>query len=168
MFSHGMTRFFSLLTIVAVLLGFGCSAFLKPEIGDVAKKEARIALTGQKSSGVWQTGDLLVEYTFETKGQQLSLTGEAVIDRSIRDSFPVITSFFLFLSFLDAEGRTLDTVDISPVKNTYGLVPDSMPLAYSAVPPAGARAVAFNYLGGFRANPVNDGGHWDIFHFPFN
>jgi hypothetical protein len=147
----------------------GCGNFLKPEIGAVARKESRIALVDKGTAkGIWETGDVHVTYDLAQKSEVCTLAGKIVIDRSISDSFPTITKFFFYLNFLDDAGKVVETVDISPVIPTFGNIPESMPLKLSRVRPPGSKAFAFHYYGGFRANPLNEGGQWDIYHFPFD
>jgi len=152
---------------VAMLLLAGCAGFLKPQPGALAKKEARIALAGNNTQGVWETGDLKVNYVFAIKDGSCALDGKLVISDNIGNSFPTITSFFFYLSFLDQEGRVVETVDISPLITTYGHIPASLPLRMTNTLPSQAKFVAFHYYGGFRANPLSEGGNWEIHHFPF-
>lgn len=145
----------------------GCANFLKPEAGAVADKEARITLAGAVPAGIFATADMRVTYSLEQKGEVCTLSGKLVFDRSISDAFPTITRLFFYLSYLDDAGKVIETVDISPVIHTFGAVPDSLPLKFAGVRPAGSKALAFHYFGGFRASPSKEGDQWEIYHFPF-
>ena len=151
-----------------LLFLFGCVSTLKSDLGAVARKEARISLSDDIPAGVLANDDIRITYTLVRKGEDISLTGKIVFDRSITDSFTAIKSFSLYLSFLDSESKVIETVDISPVINTYGATPDSLVLKFSGVRPPGSKAMAFHYSGGFISNGKHEGGQWDIQYFPFN
>ncbi len=151
------------------MLSSGCVNFLKPEMGAVARKEARISLAHDIPAGNYETGDLRLTYSLTLKDDVCTLAGKIVFDRSITDSFRVITRFFLYVSYLDDAGKVIETVEISPVIPTFGTVPDSLPVKMSCLRPPGSKAFAFHYFGGFRSSNQRDGsGEWDIYHFPFN
>lgn len=152
---------------LVLLLLAGCAGFLRPDPGMVAQKEGRIVLADHIPQGKWETGDLRVSYSLTAKDRQCSLEGRVVFDDSIGNSFPIITKFFFYLSFLDGEGRVLETVDMSPVIPTFGNIPSSLPLKMTKATPQEAKSFVFHYYGNFRANPVSEGGHWDINYFPF-
>lgn len=154
---------------LGLTLWSGCANFLKPEMGAVAHKEARIALTGcDIPAGNFTTGDLGITYSLALKNDVCTIAGKLVFDRSIRDSFPIITRFFLYLSYLDDAGKVLETVDITPVIPTHGTIPNSLQFALSRVPPSGSKSFVFHYFGGFMAEQRDTGAGWDIHNFPFN
>ena len=154
---------------LGLMLSAGCVNFLKPEIGVVARKEARISLANEIPAGKFETDDLHLTYALALKDDVCTLTGKIVFDRSITDSFQVITRFFLSVSYLDDAGKVIETVEISPVIPTFGSVPDSLPVKMSSVRPPGSKAFAIHYYGGFRSSNQRDGsGEWSIHHFPFN
>ena len=157
--------------VMLICLGFtvcGCTRFLKPELGAVAKKETRILLVEEIPAGTWQTGELRTTYSLGQKGGMATLTGKIVFDRSLSDSFPVITKFFFYISYLDEGGRVLESFDVTPVIPTFGAIPDNLPLKAAHPLPPGSTAFVFHYYGEFRSNPLNEGGQWIIHHFPFN
>ena len=157
--------------VMLICLGFtlcGCGKFLKPELGAIAKKEARIPLAEASPASIWQAGELRTSYSLAEKEGMATLTGKIVFDRSISDSFPVITRFFFYISYVDEAGRVLASFDITPIIPTFGSIPDNLPLkAVHSLPP-GSKAFVFHYYGEFRANPVREGGQWVIHHFPFD
>ena len=146
----------------------GCSKFLKPELGAVAKKEARIPVAEAIPASTWQTGELRTSYSFAEKEGMATLTGKIVFDRSLSDSFPVITRFFFYISYVDEAGRVLASFDITPIIPTYGSIPDYLPVKAAHPLPPGSKAFVFHYYGEFRSNPINEGGQWTIHHFPFD
>ena len=151
------------------MLSAGCVHLFQPEMGAVARKEARIALTGGAiPAGTLTTGDLRLTYSLAQNNDVATIAGKLVFDRNIRDSFPTITKFFLYLSYLDEAGKVLETVDISPVIPTYGSIPDSLQFTISRVPPLGSKAFVFHYSGEFRSDQRGAGSGWGVNYSPFN
>ena len=162
----GINKVAALMALATLLLA-GCAGYLRPQLGALAHKEARIALEPAQPQGLWETGDLRVNYALTAKDGTCSLEGKVVINDSIGNSFPTIAKFFFYLSFLDEDGRVVETVDISPVIPTFGRIPASLPLRMTRARPPQATHLVFHYYGAFRANPLREGGTWDIYHFPF-
>ena len=162
-------RVYTIIMCLGLVLSSGCVNFLKPEIGAVARKNAAISLAHDIPDGKFATGDLRLTYTLALKDDACTLAGKIVFDRSVTDSFQVITRFFLYVSYLDDAGKVIETVEISPVIPTFGTVPDSLSVKIACLPPPGSKAFAFHYFGGFRSSNQRDGsGEWDIYHFPFH
>jgi hypothetical protein len=165
-----LVKVFSVALCLGGLFLAGCANFLKPEIGAIARPEARIILTeGEPQDVFWQTKDLELSLSIVQTGNSCNLSGELSFDRSLTDSFPVIKSFILKMSFLDSEGRVIEAIDITPFYSYFNHAPDRLRVKASCVRPAAAAAIAFNYFGSFRGNAVAMGGdEWDIFYFPFD
>lgn len=166
--THCPTKTFTALLCLGLLFWSGCANFLKPEIGAVARKEARMALaeSGVKDA-VLATSHLKIIYSVSGKGENFSLSGRLIFDQSVSYSFPIIAKFFLKMNFLDNEGRVLETVDITPVYTAFGSMPEKLDLRVSHVAPPGSSAIAFNYFGVFQANTPASTGSWEVFYFPF-
>lgn len=152
---------------LAVLFLAGCAGFLRPERGMMAAQEGRIALVENLTEGDWATGDVRVTYSLACRDDRCSLKGRLVVADSVTNSFPVITSFFIYVSFLDGDGKVVESYDITPVIPTYGTTPASLSLKLEQRQPAEAKFMVFHYYGSFRSNPISEGGSWDISHFPF-
>jgi hypothetical protein len=152
---------------LAVLFVAGCAGFLRPERGTMAAQEGRIALVENLAKGAWATGDVRVNYSLACRDGKCSFEGRLVFDDSVTNSFPVITKFFFYVSFLDGDGKVVATDDITPVIPTFGNTPASLSLRLERQQPAEAKFLIFHYYGSFRANPISEGGSWDISHFPF-
>lgn len=165
-----LVKVFSVVLCLGMLFLSGCANFLKPEMGAIARPEARIALTENGvQDALWQTKDMVLSYSIAQSDSAFKLSGELVFDRSLTDSFPVIKKFIFKMSFLDGEGRVLETVDITPLFSSFGYAPDELTIKFSGVRPAAAIAIAFNYYGAFKGSDVEMGGAtWDIFYFPFD
>jgi len=156
-----------------ILLFSGCANLHQPETGAIARQEARTSLAdGGVKTGVLSTNDLDLVYSITETGNTFNLTGTLEFDRSLTDSFPSIRQFRLKMSFLDNDGRVLQTVDITPLYGYYSYAPGPLPVKVSSPRPSGAGAIAFNYFGSFRGNggdsDDNGGVGWSIFYFPYD
>jgi hypothetical protein len=151
----------------ALLLLGGCAGFLRPEQGMNSTGESRIALAETKGRAVWETGEVRVQYSLQLRDGLCTLDGELRLADRIVNSFPVVDRLFFYATFVDGQGRVLETVDIGPVVPAYGSIPERLPLKMARRPPAEAKSFVFHYFGTFRANPLDEGGSWDIGHFPF-
>lgn len=152
-----------------LVLAAGCAHFLKPEIGATAWQDARVELTAEGvQESTWQTKELELSYSLTKTEDTFQLSGSLHFDRSVTDSFPIAKKFIFKMSFLDAEGRVLQTVDITPLISYMGFVPDKIAIQKTSVRPVGTSYIAFNYFGSFRGNESEIGGDdWDIFYFPY-
>ena len=171
MITHRVAKVLSILLWLCVLCLSGCANFLKPEIGAIAREEARIELVeGGVQDAVWDTSDLALTYSYSESGNAFNFHGTLVFDRSLTDSFTVKRRFSLKMNFLDREGRVLETVDISPLISSFNeLANQDIKIKKSLVRPAEASSIAFNYFGEFRGNdPKTRGDGWSINYFPFD
>lgn len=158
---------------VFILFGIllsGCANFIKPEMGAVARQDARIDLTADNvQEGVFSTSDLVLAYSISESGDMFNISGELSFAQSVTYSFGIIERFILKMNFLDEEGRVIETVDITPLINSFGGVPDKTRLRHSSVKPESTSAIVFNYYGVFRGDaPEMGGATWEIFYFPFD
>ncbi|MCP4343846.1 MAG: hypothetical protein GY799_34470 [Desulfobulbaceae bacterium] len=170
MITYRVADFLLVLVCCSVLFLAGCANFLKPEVGAIARQDARIDLVeGGVQDAVWDTKDLELTYSYSEVENTFSLFGGLVFDRSLTDSFN-LKRFTLKINFLDGEGRVLETVDISPlIRSFYEISGEKFSIRKKLVRPVGASSIAFNYFGKFRGNdPDSRGDSWDIFYFPFD
>lgn len=166
-----MKLHFSAKTIIlclGVLFYAGCANFLQPETGAVARPEARIALPEKGvRQQIFAAGDVRIIYSLSSADEPFALNGSLTFDQSLLYSFPIISTFFLKMSFLDGQGRVIETIDITPVYGSFG-VPEKLNIRVSRVAPPGSKAIAFNYFGEFRSNSLEPGDTWEIYYFPFD
>lgn len=154
--------------LLILLLAFallGCKSYLVPELGIIAKPEARIAFVDGKN--IFSTKDVALEYTLVTGEETLSFTGQLRFDRSLTDSFSVAQSFFIRINYLDGQGRVMESIDITPLIPTRSQVIDPIRVSQRLPKMAGVENVAFNYFGVFRANTRDISENWSILYFPF-
>ncbi len=155
------------IAVVALFLG-GCGNFITPELGVVAKKESRILIKDLvDKDAVFQTGDLKLNYSLVEMEGEYRYAGVVDFDRSLTDSFSTIVKFCLKMSFLDSEGRVLETVDVTPFFSYLNNIPLEMKIKKDGITPYGASAIVFNYLGLFRGATRDITEDWEIIYFPF-
>lgn len=147
----------------------GCAVHLGPTANSVAYPEARIDLTRGGEEILWQNSDLAMTYSFSKPGNNFTLSGKLVFDASVTNSFELIKHFRLKMSFLNSEGRVIESIDITPFYGFMTEIPDSMIVKISHLRPAGAEAIAFNYHGIFRGAGEEVGGaEWFISYYPYD
>lgn len=168
-----MTTRLLIQNLVLLCLGLpflsGCANFLQPQTGAVARPEARIAIPEKGTAkNTFSTGDVKIDYSLSGLNEPFAFSGTLFFDRSLSNAFPVIARFSLMMSFLDDQGRVIETIDVTPLYGAYSEIPESMGLRVSRPAPPGSRAIAFNYSGEFFSPPREDGDEWDIFYFPYD
>lgn len=157
----------TLFTVVILLLS-GCAKFIVPEVGRVAKPEAIIALdeSGVKDA-MWQTDYLTLTYSISESGDTLRYSGDLDFHRRLTDTFNVMRSFFLKMSFVNVQGQVISSVDIGPLYSVGNVIPTNLAVEKSFTKPAGTTGIVFNYYGVFGGDSMDVGDRWEIFHFPF-
>jgi hypothetical protein len=152
--------------VLCLLVSCG-SGYLKPDAGAVARKEAQIAIKESIPDGLLQNEDISIRYKVEQKGAEFTLVGKLMVGRSLTDSFPIVSNLFLYISFLDATGKVLETSDITPLYSALNPVPDVIDIKATLPLPAGCKAFVFHYDGKFQTTTMKDGGYWNIRLYPF-
>ncbi len=160
-----------LLVCFGLLFLSGCVNYLKPELGAVARVDARVPLVDdQISEAVLKTKELQLEYTFSGEGETFEISGKLKFDRSITASYPMLRRFVMRVNFLDAGGAVIGTAGIAPNINSSNEVPDIIQLRATGIKPTDATAIAFNYFGTFISSTHRNGGaeSWEVFYMPFD
>ena len=112
----------------------------------VAARDRVELLEGGPHQGSWQTKDLLVEFRYSRRRQDLQMSG-LIKPQQYLSHFNSMKYLFFRMHFLDADGKVL--ADQALLKSTgYRTdMPEKMPFqANLKIPPEGA-AVAFSYRG---------------------
>ena len=150
------------------LLLAGCARFIVPEVGAIAEEASRIAYEDKEiQTGVLATKDLVLEYSLIQNEDETRFTGELGFDRSLTDSFPAIKTFFLKLSWLDADGTVIQTEDISPGYRYLSYPPSSLKINTKIDKAPGSKYFCFNYYGVFQGERPDVSEEWGIHLFPF-
>jgi len=151
---------------LSLLILSGCKNFLTPELGAIANADSRIAL--QSGKNVYKGKDLSFTYSLEAGTSDVGIKGRLAFDRGLTDSFPVAKNFFFKMSFLDSEGRVIETVDITPMIKYRNPVVNPLTLAEKKFNrPAGTTHIVFNYFGVFIGDGSDITEEWEVFQFPF-
>lgn len=163
-----IVKIFTVVACFTLVSLSGCANFLVPEVGTLALEEARIILDDSRpENAVWQTKDLTLTYSIRAAGDELNFVGRLDFNRSLSDSYNVIKSFYLKMSFIDDHGQVLETVDITPFFSLYGKIPKNMTVNKKIIMPPDSSSIAFNYYGVFRGDQPLSGEDKTIFYFPF-
>lgn len=157
-----------IMVFVSCLLATGCTQFIVPEIGSIAQEESRVPyMAEEKQEGTLETKDLKFEYILSESDNGARLTGELAFDRSLTDSYPMIKTFFLKMSWLDADGHVLKNIDVSPFYSYLSRVDNKLKIDQQIEIVPGVKFINFNYYGVFQGEKPDVSGEWDIFLFPF-
>lgn len=157
------------MVFLSCLLVTSCAPFVVPEIGSIAQEESRVTyVTDEEQNGTLETKDLKFEYTLSGSDNGAHLTGELAFDRSLTDSYPMIKTFFLKMSWLDVDGHVLKTVDVSPFYSYLSYVPNKLQINKRVEIIPGSSFYSFNYYGVFQGEKPDVSGEWGILLFPFS
>jgi len=159
-----------LFVCASLLILSGCVNYIKPDLGAVARVDARVPFVDGKISGsVLKTNDLQLEYAFHGNGDSFEITGKLVFSRGITASYPVLDRFILRVNFLDAGGKVIASENISPNISSFNEVPDVVRIKASGLIPSGSVAIAFNYYGRLTGASLRGGGDsWEVYYMPFD
>lgn len=145
-----------------------CAGYMEPEIGSLAFKADRIPLEEVKGKeSVFETKNLKLDYTLHITDGQYRYRGVVAFKRSLTDSFGTIVRFFFKMNFLDANGRVVGTVDVTPLFGVNTDLPPELKRKAEGMVPPGTTAIAFNYFGNFRGQAIEINDDWDIYYCPF-
>ena len=127
---------------------------------------------GWPHKGTWQTRDLLVEFQYLHKQQELQISGLAKPQTHILN-YNTLVNFNLSLHFVDAEGKIL--VDEPIMYAGYRIeMPEKIAFKKNLKIPADSTAIAFSYRGRALSGGGSGGGFdrssggidWDFWQGP--
>jgi hypothetical protein len=155
------TRFFLFLFLIVFV---ACAGSLDTYRGKTADPNSRIALHGGSHSGVWQTDDLKVKYSYLRKPNYLQISGEVALKDKLTDASDIVQEFFLEVNFLSAAGRALGTKELAIAG--YREPQTKWDFDYNFELPAKTTAMAFSYTGQMGAG-AGEGLAEQFWHDPF-
>jgi hypothetical protein len=156
----------SAVIVFSLLFFAGCKNFITPELGVIANEKSRIPLESGKNT--YQGKDLKFTYELEAGADLVRIKGQLAFDRGLTDSFPIVKNFFMKMSFLDSDGRVLETVNITPMFTYRSQVLEPLSLTQKEFNrPPGSSHFVFNYYGTFQGDTNDITEDWDVFQFPF-
>jgi hypothetical protein len=161
-------------TAVAVLVSLAiaaCATMSAPHIGKTARPENRVPLAAlPQTETTWAAKDLKLHYLAVRSGDNLQISGFVAFDSNLA-KFPVIKAFRVYLHYLDADGRVLDSklVWATGVNSEYRFVRWTFERQWP-VPPA-ATALGFSYRGsvsesGGDASVGQSRTGWEVYQAP--
>ena len=133
--------------------------------GKIAKQADRIhIISSDTDSGVWNTNELSVHYTYTSLPDHLNLTGYISISEYITNSYPKIRSLSVLVSFLDSKGTVVSTHHINSLYSVNSNPPEKITFNATVSLPVEAVAFCFSYSGEFQG----DSRRWDSLYIDKN
>ncbi|MCP4692471.1 MAG: hypothetical protein GY859_30790 [Desulfobacterales bacterium] len=141
-----------------------CKSALLTFQGAVVKEDLRVVLEEDGAGdAAWETRDVSLRCQYKRADGWLELLGVVRIADHLRNSYDVMEFFHLTLFFLDADGRVIDSKNLS--LGAYRNEIWEMPFERSVDAPESAGAIAFGYSG--RAVNHRPGDDRPFFKLPF-
>ena len=140
-------------------------------IGKTVQKINRLPISENNPQSIlWQAKDLSFEYTCIRESNTLSLSGELVLNESY-EQFEILNYLFLWVHFLDSEGKLLDSkVAWSAARTTaYTGEKKKWSVKSSLALPLNSTAVTFSYMGSVsQSGGGRDGTNWSFYKSPLS
>ena len=155
--------FYVSLSLFFVLSSTACNASLFSYSGATVDMGNRIALLDGKShKGSWNTRDLSVNYNYKMDANILQLSGQVEFDNYLQYNFTSLDHFFLWIYFLDEEGKIIGDKAIAVAGYRRRL--KNISFDHNLRMPSNANSIAFGYDG--TARESEDGTSWDFWKVP--
>ena len=152
---------------IFLLVGLaGCQSSLTSYRGKPVDAKNRFdLLEGGPHTGTWQTRDLLVEFQYLRKQQELQISG-LVKPQTYLLHFDFLKSLLLGLHFVDAGGVVLADETIMSAGYRIEMFKQKAFKANLKIPPD-STAIAFSYRGGaYLSGDAGRGSAWDFWQGP--
>jgi hypothetical protein len=137
-------------------------------LGKTVQETNRISISESKPQpSVWQAKDLSFQNTCLRESDKLSIIGQLALNASY-EQFEILNYLFLWVHFLDSEGKILDskvawsaalTIAYTGEKKKWS-VRSSLDL------PLNATAVTFSYMGSVSQSGEGGGTNWSFYKSP--
>ena len=137
-----MVGFACLLT----LAGTGCVTTSALYRGNSVSPEQVVAIqdAGPHKDSV-ETFDIVINYTFVRGGDVLDISGQTALTERYPQLYAGLKYLYLYLFFLDADSRVLETVSLANAMN--GNLEERFEFSRSLPVPTGAVGISFGYNG---------------------
>jgi len=122
---------------------------------NVGLKAGHIALSGGSPSGIWQTGDVAVDYQFVKSGSQIQFSGKINFTDRVSDTFNTVDYFKLTVAFLDDQGKELSSSELL-TKINFSSRAGGPGFSKALNLPQGAISFAFGYSGQAHSPSTGD------------
>ncbi len=129
-----------------IILATGCVETAMKFQGNHVSSVPVVALQeGGPNTGIWQTFDLLIDYTYSQNGGVLDISGQCALSEHYRMNYATISRVFVYLFFLDEDSRVLETLSFP--NNWVGETDEVQLFSQSHKIPAGTTGISFGYSG---------------------
>jgi hypothetical protein len=154
--------------VALIIVLAGCQGVLQTYIGAKVRSDSLIVLAeGTQGSGLYRTEDVIIDYQWARKGNELQLSGLAKFTSRMQRNFAMIPVFDLSLFFTNAEGIILEQRYIAVPGNGDPNIP--MRMSAKMLLPPGTVNMAFSYSGQARDSATdedNGGGDMPFWQVP--
>ncbi len=153
----------SLILILPLSLSACTERFRTSFNGRVAKVDGRVALeAGGPYDLYWETNDIIISGTYQREGESLDLNGRVKLQSRL-DSLPNVSSMWVRVHFLDAEGVIVSTHRLWTALGDGGMGGKDFFINWNFnrrfTTPAPTRSLNFSYDGTVRdSSGTDDGG----------
>jgi len=144
--------------ISLLLFLLACTSTKELFRGKIANQADQIhIISSGTDSGVWNTNELSINYTYTSLSDHLNLTGYISISEYITNTYSTIRSLNVLVSFLDNHGKVVSTNYINPTYSVNSTPPRKIKFNSSLSLPIETVAFCFSYSGEFQG----DSRKWD-------
>jgi len=156
--------FYISLSLFFLIFLAACNASLFSYSNAIVGTENRIALLeGKSSKGSWNTRDLSVNYNYNMDANIMQLSGQVEFDNHLQYNFTSLDHFFLWIYFIDEEGKIIGNKVIAVAGYRRRL--KNISFDHNLQIPSNANGIAFGYDG--RASESGEGETtWDFSKVP--
>ncbi len=140
------------LVILMISILVSCSSLSFSYIGLTVPENNLIYLKNEGThEGLYQTGDITVNYTYSKNEGRLKISGLINFDNSLKYNFSRIDYFDLWIHFVNSENKIIKNISVSPI--TFFNEIEATPFEKILELPPDTKAIVFSYSG-----RVSDGG----------
>lgn len=150
-----------LLLIILPMTLTGCQSAANYFAGTRVEPNLQVPLhPGESKSGVWQTFEMIIQYSADMGQENLRISGQAQLSQHYQLLYHRLSRFDLYLFLLDGESRVLKTVSLHP-----GLLldtEDEIPFDRTIALPARTEAISFGYSGKVDSSEDDTDIFWEL------
>ena len=139
------TRTVGLAALVMITVGLGCQSKLFSYEGKTANQKDNVSLReGGPHSGRWESGDVIVNYTYDNSANSFQIEGTVELTPRLTKSFRDVSNFSVRANLLGEDRIILKSVTIV-IAGNQPITTWRFKEAFPA--PTGASAMNFSYRG---------------------
>jgi hypothetical protein len=132
-----------------LFLASGCVEFAMLYHGKTVSNVPVVALQeGGPVTGQWKTFDLVIDYEYIKKGDNLDISGKAALSQHYQMTYEWLVSMRTYIFFLDKDSRVLETANFAAAWSGSTQDPQNFSESYKI--PQGTAGISFGYSGQVR------------------